>query len=77
MIRLLAGVLLAQLNLILVIGAFVWVTGIHDARQQYARALTAETERDMILGKHEMLKRYIKREGLWKRLGMDQQPYLR
>lgn len=77
MIQLLVGFLLVQLNVLLLVGAFVWATGVHDAYQMYYRAVTAEMERDAVVGKHEMLKRYIKREGLWKRLGMDRQPHLR
>lgn len=76
MIRVLYG-----LNLLLVAGWLATtllghLTNLADAAHYQHVAQSAEYDRASCARKHETLLRYIKREGLWQRMGMDSQPWL-
>ena len=75
-LRTLAAVLLLEGILIMGLDLTARATGLHDADRWWRAAQANELEWHTCVKKHETLKRQIKREGLWRRMGMDQQPWL-
>ena len=55
----------------------LWTTDLYESARWWQAAKANEGEWRTCESKHDMLKRAIQREGLWKRLGMPSQPWLR
>lgn len=73
--------LLATVNLLLLAGVLstvllTVVTGYTDAAHWWREAKANDLEWKACETKHTILKRAIRREGLWKRLGLPGQPWL-
>ena len=76
MLRFLAGVNLLLLAGLLGLRLFAETTDRVDAAAQWRLAKTNEFEWTRCETKHRTLLRYIRKEGLWRRLGLDGQPWL-
>lgn len=76
-LRFLAGLNLCLLAVLLVTNAVGQTTNLTDAARYWREAGANAAEWQACEQKHSTLLKQIKKEGLWKRLGMGGQPWLR
>lgn len=72
----LAGLLLVQFNVIALGFIVAWGGGLITNEQYRLRMISADFEREACVRKHTILLDQIKKEGLFKRLGLNAQPWL-
>ena len=76
MLKLLIGLNLTLLAGLLAITLLSWGTDLYQSAVWWRAAKANEAEWRACESKHNSLTRQIKKEGLWRRLGMPGQPWL-
>lgn len=74
--RYLTTVILAEVAAGLAMLLAAWGSGLLTEQSYRNLVYVADHERRVCAQKHDQLLRQIRREGLWRRLGMDGQPWL-
>lgn len=74
--RFLASILLLQLNILALGFMLAWGSGLMQAYNWRAEVVQYKYELNRRNQQHHMLLDAIRKEGLWKRLGLDGQPWM-